>query len=173
MSKNNGTVEQNQKINNTLYQESRGIELAHIFNYGDKYSQSMDVTFTNSSGMQEYIYGGCYGIGVTRTIAAIIENSSDDNGIIWPLALAPFKFHLIYQEKNTYEALKIYNQLGMNNVLMDDRNESFGVKLKDADLFGMPYQIILGNNIEIKHRKTNEITDFTSIKLLMDYINTL
>lgn len=170
---NPSTVEISQKIETINYKSAKGIELGHLFNYGDKYGRTMDVSFTNSNGQLEYVHGGCYGIGVTRTIAAIIEKYSDNNGIIWPESIAPFKFYLIYKEENTYEAIKIYNQLGSNNVLMDDRKDSFGVKLQDADLLGIPYQIILGNNIELKIRKNGEILNFSMVKNLIDHILTL
>jgi prolyl-tRNA synthetase len=168
---NCGTVEINNKKENIIYKHQKGIELGHLFNYGDKYSQQMDVTFINNNGQKEYIYGGCYGIGVTRLIAAIIELLSDENGIVWPESIAPFKYYIIYQDHWIYEARKIYHNLGCDIALLDDRHESMGVKLKDADLLGIPYQIILGKNIEIKTRKNNNIMNFENIKSLIDYLN--
>jgi prolyl-tRNA synthetase len=166
---NGGTVETYLKNPEKNYHEARGIELGHLFNYGDKYSEAMDVTFINSEGKKEYIYGGCYGIGVTRLIAAIVQKYNDENGIKWPSSISPFKFYIIYNDQKFYDARKIYDELGEDICLLDDRSESLGVKLKDGDLLGISYQIILANNYQIKNRWTDEVINFNCLKDLSDY----
>lgn len=142
----------------------RGIEVGHIFKLGTKYSVSMNATFLDRNSKPSHFIMGCYGIGVGRTAAAAIEQSHDANGIIWPLALAPFK--VLVTAANPTEtaqaeaAGKIYDELkglGIDAVL-DDRDGRLGVKLKDADLIGFPYKIIAGKSlvegkVEVKSRK--------------------
>ena len=148
------------------YQIKRGIEVGHIFILGTKYSEAMKAVYLDSNGKENLMTMGCYGIGVGRTAAASVEQNHDEKGIIWPLNLAPFEVIIIPVNfkkddlKNTCES--IYNQLleiGLE-VLLDDREDRLGVKLKDADLIGIPMQIIVGpknldeGNVEIKIRKT-------------------
>ena len=148
------------------YQIKRGIEVGHIFILGTKYSEAMKAVYLDSNGKENLMAMGCYGIGVGRTAAASVEQNHDEKGIVWPLNLAPFEVIIIPVNfkkddlKNTCES--IYNQLlemGLE-VLLDDRQDRLGVKLKDADLIGIPMQIIVGpknleeGNIEIKIRKT-------------------
>jgi prolyl-tRNA synthetase len=167
---NCGTVEKHLKKDNIHYKEARGIELGHLFNYEDKYGKDMDAGFINNKGQKEFFYGGCYGIGVTRLIAAVVQTHSDDQGIIWPIAIAPFTYHLVFNNDKLYDAMKVYKALGSSQCLMDDRDESMGVKLMDADLLGMPYQIILGKNLEIKNRSTGQVQSFDHIQSLVDFI---
>ncbi len=166
---NCGTVEKHLKKDNISYKEARGIELGHLFNYEDKYGKDMDAGFINQQGKKELFYGGCYGIGVTRLIGAIIQTNGDDNGIIWPPAIAPFTYHLVFTGDKLYDAMKIYNGLGHDHCLVDDRDESMGVKLKDADLLGMPYQIIVGNRWEVKIRSTGVIHTFDGAQSLLNF----
>ena len=148
------------------YQIKRGIEVGHIFILGTKYSEAMKAVYLDSNGKENLMTMGCYGIGVGRTAAASVEQNHDEKGIVWPLNLAPFEVIIIPVNfkkddlKNTCES--IYNQLlemGLE-VLLDDRQDRLGVKLKDADLIGIPMQIIVGpknldeGNVEIKIRKT-------------------
>ena len=148
------------------YQIKRGIEVGHIFILGTKYSEAMKAVYLDSNGKENLMAMGCYGIGVGRTAAASVEQNHDEKGIVWPLNLAPFEVIIIPVNfkkddlKNTCES--IYNQLleiGLE-VLLDDREDRLGVKLKDADLIGIPIQIIVGpknldeGNVEIKIRKT-------------------
>ena len=148
------------------YQIKRGIEVGHIFILGTKYSEAMKAVYLDSNGKENLMTMGCYGIGVGRTAAASVEQNYDEKGIIWPPSLAPFQVIIIpinFKKddlKNTCES--IYNQLlemGLE-VLLDDRQDRLGAKLKDADLIGIPMQIIVGpknleeGNIEIKIRKT-------------------
>ncbi|MFH1678726.1 MAG: proline--tRNA ligase [Candidatus Omnitrophota bacterium] len=144
------------------------IEVGHIFQLGTKYSKILEANFLNPQGSQDLIVMGCYGIGVSRLIPAILEQSHDDNGIIWPWEVAPYGIIVLPLEVNNakiYEAgANIYNNLKDNGfeVLMDDRNEHAGVKFKDADLIGAPLQVILGKNFlkdgkaELKIRKNKK-----------------
>ena len=156
------------RCKNGIYQVKRGIEVGHIFILGTKYSKAMKALYLDDNGKENLMIMGCYGIGVGRTAAASVEQNHDEKGIVWPLNLAPFSVVIIPVNfkkedlKNTCEL--IYNQLlemGIE-VLLDDRQDRLGVKLKDADLIGIPLQIIVGpknleeGNIEIKIRKTQE-----------------
>jgi len=143
---------------------SRGIEIGHIFKLSTRYSKSMNATYLDSKGKENHIVMGCYGIGVARIIAATIEQSHDERGIIWPDSIAPFEVVIIpvnYAEEEIREvADKIYRELSLRglDVLIDDRNERAGVKFKDADLIGIPYRITIGaknlldGNVEFKAR---------------------
>jgi prolyl-tRNA synthetase len=150
------------------YQVKRGIEVGHIFILGTKYSSAMKAVFLDHQGKENAMIMGCYGIGVGRTAAAAIEQNHDDRGIIWPRNLAPFQV-IIIPVNYSKEDLKtvcdtIYDQLQEAGVetLLDDRSDRLGGKLKDADLLGIPLQIIVGpknltaGQVEIKIRKTNE-----------------
>lgn len=144
------------------------IELGHIFKLGTKYSTALGANFLDSEGKEQPIIMGSYGIGVERVMACFIEQHHDDNGIVWDNALAPFHVHLIGVNESKFPevkeaAEKIYSELTQAGfeVLYDDRDESPGIKFNDADLIGLPLQIIVGNknlkdgNIELKERKTN------------------
>ncbi|MZH41444.1 MAG: proline--tRNA ligase, partial [Nitrospinae bacterium] len=156
------------RCENGKYQVKRGIEVGHIFILGTKYSSSMKAVYLDQQGKENSMVMGCYGIGVGRTAAAAIEQNHDDRGIIWPINLAPFKVIVIpvnYSNDELKEACdNIYDQLTKLDIetLLDDRSDRLGVKLKDADLMGIPLQIIVGpknltaGQIEIKLRKTNE-----------------
>jgi len=150
------------------YQVKRGIEVGHIFILGTKYSEAMKAVYLDNNGKENLMIMGCYGIGVGRSAAACVEQNHDEKGMVWPLNLAPFAVIIIPVNfkkddlKNTCES--IYAQLlemGVE-VILDDRPDRLGVKLKDADLIGIPLQIIVGpknleeGNIEIKIRKTQE-----------------
>ena len=151
-----------------IYQLKRGIEVGHIFVLGTKYSKAMKAFYLDGNGKESLMTMGCYGIGVGRTAAASVEQNHDEKGIVWPLNLAPFSVVIIPVNfkkedlKSTCES--IYNQLLEMRIetLLDDRQDRLGVKLKDADLIGIPLQIIVGpknleeGNIEIKIRKTQE-----------------
>ncbi len=145
----------------------RGIEVGHIFILGTKYSRAMNAVFLDANGKENPMVMGCYGIGVGRTAAAAIEQNHDANGIVWPLPIAPFAVHII-PTNYSVEAIRkacdsAYLSLWNNNIetLLDDRSDRLGVKLKDADLLGIPLQVIIGpknleaGKVEIKSRKTN------------------
>ncbi|MDR3071234.1 MAG: proline--tRNA ligase [Endomicrobium sp.] len=144
---------------------SRGIEIGHTFKLGTKYSKSMNAVYLDSNGKEKPIVMGCYGIGVTRILAATIEQSHDEDGIIWPESIAPFEVTIVpidYADlriKNVTD--KVCEELSRKglDVLIDDRDERAGVKFKDADLVGSPYRITIGEknlingNVELKSRR--------------------
>jgi prolyl-tRNA synthetase len=148
--------------------ETRGIEVGHIFSFGTKYSVPMNATVTGPDGRQVPLVMGSYGIGVSRLVGAIIESSHDDKGIVWPAPVAPFDLSLINLKPSDAAARAAadlaYDQLGRAglDVLYDDRELAAGAKFADADLVGLPHQLILGPRgvakgmAEIKHRKTGE-----------------
>ncbi|MGL4991669.1 MAG: proline--tRNA ligase [Sarcina sp.] len=132
---------------------ARGTEVGHIFKLGTKYSQAMGATYIDENGKAKPFLMGCYGIGVTRTLASIIEQHNDENGIIWPMEIAPYKIVIIpvnvKNDEQMSAALEIYNKLkkiGID-VLLDDRNERAGVKFKDAELLGVPMRVTVGRGI--------------------------
>lgn len=130
----------------------RGIEVGHIFKNDTHYTDLLDCKYLDVNGKQQVMQMGCYGIGVTRTLSALVEQYSDDNGIVWPEIVAPYKVHIVIanakDEALVERANKLYDSLIANNidVIMDDRKESFGVKLTDAELLGMPYIVIVGRD---------------------------
>ncbi|MFD3155593.1 proline--tRNA ligase [Haloimpatiens sp. FM7330] len=132
---------------------ARGIEVGHIFKLGTKYSESMGATFIDEDGSPKPLIMGCYGIGVNRTMAAVIEQHYDENGVVWPLSVAPYHVVVVpavyKKEEQMKAAEEIYNklkELGIE-VLLDDRKERAGVKFKDADLIGIPVRITVGKRI--------------------------
>jgi prolyl-tRNA synthetase len=147
----------------------KGIEVGHTFKLGTKYSQAMGATFLDEQGKEKEIVMGCYGIGVGRTVAAAIEQSYDENGIIFPMPIAPFQVLILPVNMNIgllkETAEQLYQTFSENGieVLYDDREETPGVKFKDADLIGIPLRVTLGEKnlkkglAEIKKRKTGEI----------------
>lgn len=147
---------------------SRGTEVGHIFKLGTKYSESMGATFIDEDGKAKPFIMGCYGIGVTRTVASIIEQHNDENGIIWPLEVAPYHVSVIpanvKNEKQATKAEEIYNELRKMGVeaLLDDRKERAGVKFKDSELMGIPMRITVGKmigegQVEFKLRNGGEV----------------
>ncbi len=147
---------------------ARGIEVGHIFYFGTKYSEPMKASVTGPDGKETIVHMGSYGIGLTRVVPAIIEASHDENGIIWPVSVAPFEAVLINLKAGDAECDaacdKLYGELSAAGIdmLYDDRDQPAGAKFATADLVGIPYQIILGprglksGEAEIKHRKTGE-----------------
>ncbi len=146
---------------------ARGVEVGHIFKLGTKYSEAMGATYIDKDGKSKPIVMGCYGIGVERTAAAIIEQHHDENGITWPLAIAPYQVVVvpvnIKKAEHMEAAEKIYNELQAMGVevLLDDRDERAGVKFKDSELIGIPMRITVGKDIvdgkvEFKLRKSEE-----------------
>jgi prolyl-tRNA synthetase len=150
---------------------ARGIEVGHIFQLGQLYSESMHASVLDEQGKALTMYMGCYGIGVTRVVAAAIEQNHDDNGIIWPEAIAPFEVVLVpinYQKsaevQQTADALyRQFNAAGID-VLLDDRDARPGVKFADSELMGIPHRIVIGErglaagNLEYRHRRETEST---------------
>lgn len=158
-------------------EEARGTEVGQIFKLGVKYSKLLGATYLDESGKAKPIIMGCYGIGVTRTMAAAIEQNNDRDGIIWPAAIAPF--HAVVVPVNTKDsgqaalAENIYERLTSAGIetLLDDRPERAGVKFKDADLIGYPLRITVGSKamsektFEVKARRTGEVTMVPADKL--------
>ncbi len=150
-------------------QYSRVIEVGHMFNLGTKYSAKMKATFLDEKGESKPYIMGCYGIGVSRIVAAAIEQSHDDHGIIWPRQISPYQV-IVLPLDVTNELVKVYAEdlyIALKNkggeVLLDDRDERAGVKFKDADLIGIPIKVIISTmglaegTIELKLRKTGEV----------------
>ncbi len=153
------------RCENGVLRSSRGIEVGHVFKLGTKYSEAMDATFIDSNGKERFFIMGCYGIGIGRTVAAAIEQNYDENGIVLPLSLAPYEVVVLplnmkdAQVKSVAE--DIYGKLvslGLE-ALIDNREDSAGVKFKDADLIGIPIHVVIGQKnlkegaVEIKLRK--------------------
>jgi prolyl-tRNA synthetase len=162
--------------------QDRGIEVGHIFYLGEKYSDTMNVTIASGEGKNIKVHSGCYGIGVSRLVGAIIEASHDENGIIWPESVAPFKVALL-NLKTGPEACdaiceKIYADLQAKGVevLYDDRSESAGAKFANADLIGIPFSIAIGprgaeNGVaEVKNRKTGEKKEVRVGEVLLEQV---
>ncbi|GAB4344234.1 MAG: proline--tRNA ligase [Desulfobulbaceae bacterium] len=133
---------------------TEGIEVGHIFKLGTAYSEAMNASFQDADGREKHFVMGCYGIGVSRVVAAAIEQNHDDNGIIFPLPLAPFQVILlnlgVKDEKLTGAAEQLYHDLQARGieVLYDDRDERPGSKFKDADLIGIPFRVTVGKTLE-------------------------
>jgi prolyl-tRNA synthetase len=151
-----------------VLEQFRGIEVGHIFKLGTKYSEAMGCTFLDDSGQKHPMPMGCYGLGIGRTVAAAIEQNHDEDGIIWPLPLAPFQVLLIALNPNDDEVVaqadKLYADLQAQGleVLYDDRRDRPGVKFKDADLIGVPVRLVVGakslqeGQVEISLRRDRE-----------------
>jgi prolyl-tRNA synthetase len=147
---------------------ARGIEVGHTFKLGTKYSDSMKATYLDPQGKAKPFVMGCYGIGVSRVVAACIEQCHDENGIVWPIALAPWRLTIIPLNISNEQIKKVaedlYNQALSKgiDVLLDDRDETAGVKLKDADLIGIPLRIVVGERKmaegKVEFRKRSEKT---------------
>ncbi|MBW4552552.1 MAG: proline--tRNA ligase [Aphanocapsa sp. GSE-SYN-MK-11-07L] len=134
-------------------QSARGIEIGHIFQLGNKYSQAMGATYTNEQGEEVPLVMGCYGVGVSRLAQAAVEQSYDKDGIIWPVAIAPYQAIVVIPNLSdaaqVEAASKLYAELNAAGIetLLDDRAERAGVKFKDADLIGIPYRIVTGRSL--------------------------
>jgi len=143
----------------------KGIEVGHIFKLGLKYSKALKATYLDQEGKEQFIYMGCYGIGVSRIVAAAIEQGHDVNGIIFPMALAPFQVGLIPIAVNDPVVWECVEKLHADleaagvEVLLDDRDERPGVKFKDCDLLGLPLRVVVGAKAlaqgaaEVRHRR--------------------
>ena len=171
-----------------VLEQYRGIEVGQVFHLGTKYSEPMHCTFLDKNGKDSTAVMGCYGIGVTRTLAAFIEQNHDDKGIIWSPAVAPFEVEVIPLQSNNEKvcaaAEDIYRKLGDLgiDVLIDDRDERAGFKMNDADLIGFPVQVQVGarslenGQLEIKARRTGEkvLVDIDkAVPYIQDLLKTL
>ena len=168
--------------NDEELKEKRGIEIGHIFQLGQKYSEKLNAKFSDKDGKLKNLWMGCYGIGVTRIAQAAIEQNHDENGISWPIQISPFEILIIptnlkdsNQKKLTEE---IYNEFKRNkvDVLLDDRDDRAGIKFKDADLIGIPFQIIIGRDsinkeVEFFCRSSKSKIKIASKNLLEKFIS--
>ena len=133
---------------------ARGIEIGHIFQLGTKYSRAMGATFTNEKGEEQPLVMGCYGVGVSRLAQAAVEQFYDRDGIVWPVAIAPYHVVVVIPNINDLKQIevaeKLYNELNRAGVetLLDDRDERAGVKFKDAELIGIPYRVVTGRSLK-------------------------
>ncbi len=162
--------------------KARGIEVGQVFKLFTKYSEAMHATFLDENGKEKPMVMGCYGVGVSRTMAAAIEQNNDKDGMIWPVAIAPYEVLVVpvntKDEASTQKAEAIYEELKKAGVeaVIDDRNERPGVKFKDADLIGYPLRVVVGpktlaeGKIEVKVRRTGEVQ---MLPLDSDYIGAI
>ena len=165
---------------NGVIEIKKGIEVGHIFQLGKIYTELMKVNVLNQEGRAVDLFMGCYGIGVSRLVAAAIEQNNDDKGILWPESIAPYEVNIVAigytkEPKIAEAANNLSEQLQVMGyeVILDDRKDGYGTKMKDAELIGIPVNIIIGNNflesgeVELKHRNgqssINNITEITSI----------
>jgi prolyl-tRNA synthetase len=161
---------------------TKGIEVGHIFKLGDSYSMALNATFQDSDGQDRFFVMGCYGIGVSRTVAAAIEQNHDEHGIIFPLPIAPFQVIILNldpkEEKINGAAQDLYDILQKEGieVMLDDRDERPGIKFKDADLIGIPYRVTIGKRyaqegeIEIRRRRNGETRSVTLDKAAAELV---
>jgi len=162
----------------------KGIEVGHIFKLGLKYSRALNATFLDAAGNDQYMFMGCYGIGVSRIMAAAIEQGHDADGIIWPMALAPVQVGLVpinmndQTTRDTAERLHQEMETAGIEVLLDDRDERPGVKFKDMDLLGLPLRVVVGpktlakGQAEVRQRRTQNLT-LVEMDRLLPYIKDL
>ena len=165
------------------FETSRGIEVGHIFKLGTKYSDKMKCVYLDENNQEKTMIMGCYGIGVGRTAAAAIEQNHDKDGIVWPLPLAPFQIAIVPANMTEKEqadiAERIYKDCVQAGIaaLLDDRDERMGVKLKDIDLIGIPYKLIIGKalkegKVELKDRKTGTM-ELVEVAKIVEKIKTV
>ena len=164
---------------------TRGIEAGQVFKLGTKYSEALHATFLDENGKEKPLVMGCYGIGVSRTMAAAIEQNNDEHGIIWPAAIAPYQVLVVpinakdEQQMKLAEALYAELQAAKIEVVLDDRKERAGVKFKDADLIGYPIRITIGpkaveeDQLEVKIRRTGEVEYYKKADYLQNLIDVL
>jgi len=164
---------------------TKGIEVGHIFKLGDSYSKALNATFQDSNSEEQNFIMGCYGIGVSRTVAAAIEQNHDDNGIIFPLPLAPFQVIILNLDPKIEEISRatelFYRRLQEHGleVMLDDRDERPGIKFKDADLIGIPYRITIGKRfvqegeVEIRTRKDGRTQSLPLDKALKEVVSSV
>ncbi|MEN9229450.1 MAG: proline--tRNA ligase [Thermostichus sp. DG02_5_bins_236] len=153
-----------------ILETTRGIEIGHIFQLGLKFSRPMQATFTDEQGCEQPLWMGCYGIGVSRLAQAAVEQSHDANGIIWPVAIAPYHVIVVVPNISDEQQMTVAEQLVQDLItagietLWDERDERAGVKFKDADLIGIPYRITTGRSlkqgkVELTERATGQATE--------------
>lgn len=164
-------------MNEGDFEEKKAAEVGNIFNFGSKKCEELGLFFTDTDGIKKPVFLSSYGIGITRLMGVLVEVNANENSMVWPESVAPFKFHIIEIPSSKPEvkevAEKIYKSLG--NVLYDDRDSRAGEKFADADLLGMPYQIVVSEKnldsgtdkiFELKNRKTSEVKMISESELL-------
>ena len=162
----------------------RGIEVGHVFNFGTKYSKSMGATFSDENGTTQFMLGGSYGVGVSRTMAAAIEQRHDANGILWPISIAPFEVVIVLvwpkDDMQRQAAEDLYNDLRVAgiDVLLDDREERPGVKFKEADLLGIPVKVVVGKGLaegtlEVSLRRSSDQKEAIAAQEAAAYVSEL
>ena len=168
-----------------ILNEQKGIEMGHVFFLGTKYSKAMKATFLDEAGKSKEMVMGCYGIGVSRVVAASIEQNNDENGIIWPMAIAPYEVNVIPVNVKYEEGMKYAEELYKNlkeagiDIIMDDRDISPGVKFKDSDLIGFPLRVVVGEKnfkdgkVEIKMRRDKDFKLMDKAEVLAYIIETV
>lgn len=164
-------------------QIKKGIEVGHIFKLGKVYAEDMKANVLNNEGKASTLHMGCYGVGVSRLVAAAIEQNNDDKGIIWPHSISPFDINIIAigyeKDQQIAEAsLKLYKDLQEMgyDVLLDDRKDGYGTKMKDSELIGVPLNIVIGkqyietNEVELKSRNgDSSLNDISNLKTILDF----
>ncbi|MGK7943567.1 MAG: His/Gly/Thr/Pro-type tRNA ligase C-terminal domain-containing protein, partial [Microcystaceae cyanobacterium] len=157
-------------------ESARGIEVGHIFQLGKKYSEAMGATFTTETGEESPLVMGCYGIGVSRLAQSAVEQSYDKDGIIWPVAIAPYHAIIVVPNVNDAKQMEVaetlYKELNSVGVetLWDDRNERAGVKFKDAELIGIPYRIVTGRSLKSGKVEVVKRYDKESLEIAVDEV---
>ncbi len=168
------------KCGGTLYFK-KGIEVGNTFKLGTKYSEALNLKYVDKDNTLKPVVMGSYGIGVARCMSALVEQNNDEDGIIWPINVAPYKISIVIINNKDDEQVKVANNLydyfNKNNVscLLDDRDERAGIKFKDMDLIGIPYRIVVGKKtsegiVEVKNRKSKEIKEIL-VKDILNYFN--
>tara|TARA_Y100000385_G_scaffold88950_1_gene91511 strand:+ start:3027 stop:4301 length:1275 start_codon:yes stop_codon:yes gene_type:complete len=164
-------------------QIKKGIEVGHIFQLGKVYAEDMKANVLNNEGKASTLHMGCYGVGVSRLVAAAIEQNNDDKGIIWPHSISPFDINIIAigyeKDQQIAEAsIKLYRDLQKMGyeVLLDDRKDGYGTKMKDSELIGIPLNIVIGkqyietNEVELKSRSgDSSLNDISNLKTILDF----
>lgn len=160
---------------NSILKKMKGIEVGHVFKLGTKYSKIMNAYFVDENGKNKLIEMGCYGIGVSRLIATIVEQNGDENGIVWPIAVAPYHVNIVIANVNDEKQFKLaeelYSLLQKENieVTLDDRDVSAGFKFKDSDLIGFPIKVIVGKYTEFNEVEISERKGYSN-KIKKDYV---
>ena len=166
-----------------LIEIQKGIEVGHIFQLGKIYTDAMNANVLDHKGKTQHLHMGCYGIGVSRLVAAAIEQNNDDKGIIWPEAIAPYQVNIVAigfdkDKKIAKVSMDLYHEISAMGyeVMLDDRKDGYGTKMKDAELIGIPMNIIVGKKyleakeIELKHRDgQSSIGDIEDIKMIFEH----
>ena len=166
-------------------QGARGIEVSQVFQLGDKYSRTMGAVYSDENGVDQNFLMGCYGVGVSRTLAAVVEQHNDENGIIWPLSIAPAHVCVVPLTVGDDEVFPVAERIAREladqglEVVLDDRDERAGVKFADADLIGWPVQVVVGKRgvkngvVEVKRRGESEKTEvaFAALSEALSFMN--